>query len=68
MNISCYLVSDGKFEAVLLPEQLLTELAKSLRTKGREIVHLNSRSIEVEGLYIPAKGSQTKMLLIPDED
>jgi hypothetical protein len=68
MNISCYLVTNGKFEGVLLPDELLTEIAKSLRTKGKEMVHLQSKSIEVEGLYIPAKGSGTHMLLIPDED
>ncbi|QIW88811.1 hypothetical protein P59_214 [Bacillus phage P59] len=68
MNIPCYLVSEGKFETALMPEQLLTDLAKSLRTKGTETVHLQSKSIEVEGLYIPAKGTKMKLLVLPDEE
>lgn len=68
MDIACYFVSKGEFKKALIPEQLLIELAKSLRTVGKEVVHLQSGTIEVEGVYIPAKGSTTKMMLIPDEE
>ena len=68
MNIECYLVTEGKFEAAVLPEKLLVELAKSLRNKGFETVHFADRSIEVEGVYIPAKGSKTKLIAFPDTE
>lgn len=68
MNIECYLVSNGKFETAVLPYELLTGLAKSLRNKGVETVHFSNRSIEVEGVYIPAKGSKLCLMLIPNEE
>ena len=68
MNIACFLVSDGKFESAVLSEFLLTELAKALREKGVETVHFADRSIDVEGVYIPAKGSKTKLMAFPDTE
>lgn len=56
MDISCYLVSNGEFKSAIIPEKLLVELSKNLRTKGIETVHFADKSIDVEGLYIPAKG------------
>ncbi|MZQ75244.1 MAG: hypothetical protein GT589_03695 [Peptoclostridium sp.] len=67
MNIGCYLLSEGKFEKAALSENLLTELAKSLRQSGKEMVHFASRSIEVEGIFIPAKNSTTALMAIPEE-
>jgi hypothetical protein len=68
MNIKCFLVSDGKFEKAILPETLLGELVKSLKTKGIETVHFAERSIEVEGIYIPAKNSKTKLMAFQDKE
>lgn len=64
MNISCYLVTEGRFEKVVIPQELLTELIKSLREKGKEMVHFAEHSIEVEGVYIPAKGSKAKLVCL----
>jgi len=66
MDIACYLVTKGKLEKGLLPEKLLIELAKVLRTEGEEIVHYKDKSILVEGIYIPAKGTKTSIMLIPN--
>ena len=66
MDIGCFLVTNGEFEKALLPEKLLLSLAKSLRENGREVVHFAGRSIEVEGVYIPAKKKKIQMMLIPD--
>jgi hypothetical protein len=68
LNIGCFLVSEGQFVKAVIPEELVIGLVTSLRTNGKEVVHLQSKSIEVEGVYIPAKGSTTKMMLIPDEE
>lgn len=68
MNIECYLVTEGKFETAILPEELLTDLAKSLRTKGIETVHFAERSIEVEGVYVPSKGSKIGLMVIPNAE
>jgi hypothetical protein len=68
VDIACFLVAEGEFKKAIIPEELATELIKSLRTKGTEIVHFQNSSVEVEGIYIPAKGSKTKMMLIPDEE
>lgn len=66
MNIGCYLISEGKFEKALLPEEILVNLSKSLRNDGVEIVHFENRSILVEGIYIPAKGSKHSIMVLPD--
>lgn len=66
MDIGCYLVTEEKLEKALLPEELLLGLAKSLREKGKEEVHYANRSIVVEGIYIPAKGTKTSLMLLPN--
>lgn len=66
MDIGCYLVSGGQLEKGLLPEKLLVDLAKSLRENGKEVVHYTDKSIEVEGIYIPAKGTKTSIIVLPN--
>jgi hypothetical protein len=66
MNIKCFLVTDGNFEKAIMPDFLLVELAKTLRTKGKETVHFADKSIKVEGVYIPAKGSTTRLIAFQD--
>lgn len=66
MDIGCYLVTENKLEKALLPEELLLGLAKSLRDSGTEVVHYANRTIEVEGIYIPAKGTKTSLMLLPN--
>lgn len=68
MNIECFLVSNGVFEKAVMPEFLLVELAKTLRIKGKETVHFADKSIVVEGVYIPAKGSKTRLMAFQDEE
>lgn len=66
MNIGCYLISKGDFKEVVIPEELLSELCKNLREKGNEIAHFSFGSIEVDGVYIPAKGSKNTLMVLPD--
>lgn len=66
MNISCYLISNGEFVTASLPKDLLVELAVSLRQNGEEQVHFPDRSILVEGIYIPAKGTKNSLIVLPD--
>ena len=68
MDIGCWLISSGQFKPAKLPEHLLIELCKNLRMKGTEIVHFRGRSIEVEGVYIPARGSNVNLLVVTDDD
>lgn len=69
MNISCFLISNGGFKQVALPENLVLELAKSLRENGKELVHFSKgEPILVDGLFIPAKGCRYNLMLIPEDD
>lgn len=68
MNIQCFLVTEGKFKAAVIPQKLLMDLIKSLRTKGNETVHFADESINVEGVYIPAKSSKTRLVAFQDEE
>lgn len=62
--IGCYLVTEGRFERAALPQSLLVELVKSLKEKGKETVHFSGHFIEVEGIYIPGKGSKTQLMCL----
>ncbi|SDI14580.1 hypothetical protein SAMN05192534_12315 [Alteribacillus persepolensis] len=68
MNVGCYLVTEGKFEQAAIPKDILLELIKNLREKGKETVHFSERSIEVEGVYVPAKGSKTKLMCLGSDE
>jgi len=69
MNVPCFLVeTNGEFRTAILPEKLLLNLFKSLRENGVETVHFANMVFEVEGIYVPAKGSKTRLVAIPDED
>ena len=66
--IDCFLITDGKFKPVIIPEDFLIELCRNLRNEGVETVQLKDGAIQVEGVYIPAKGSNLKLLAIPDTE
>jgi hypothetical protein len=65
--IGCYLITDGKTKKAAISTELLTELAKSLRNNGKEMVHFPNESIEVEGIFIPAKDSTYSLMVMSDE-
>lgn len=65
MNIGCYLVSKGKLVRAFIPEELLIELVIKLRTDGEEVVGFKDKEILAEGIYIPAKGSNTNIMVLP---
>lgn len=60
MNIGCYLIKeDGSFKEALIPEEFLLAIIKKLKEEGKETIHFNNKiSIEIEGIYIPAKGTK----------
>lgn len=67
MNIACYFLTEGKLELAQIPDTMLSELCQSLRANGVETVHFADRSIQVEGVYIPAKGSKKMLIVLPSE-
>ena len=68
INIDCFLISNGQHKQAYISEEMLIELTKTLRTNGKEWVHFKDNSIEVEGVYIPAKGSKTSLMLFLSEE
>ena len=66
MNIGCYLVAEGKLVRAFIPEEMLIELAIKLRTDGSEVVGFKDKEILAEGVYIPAKGSNTNIMVLPE--
>jgi hypothetical protein len=59
------LINDGKFKSVGMSEEHLIQLSNNLRTYGIEMVHFEKESILVEGIYIPAKGTNNSLMIIP---
>lgn len=69
MDIGCFLLIDGRFQKALICEDLLIELTKSLRTKGKEEVYFMDRGdLLVEGVYIPAKGSNVGIMALGNSE
>lgn len=69
MNIDCILIAEKGQIQVKLPLSMLTELAKTLRIKGKEtVVTMNSKNEceehEVNGVYIAAKGSKGLLMVV----
>ena len=67
-NIGCYLISQGKFKPVRIHEELLLGLCINLRNKGVETVHFKDNEIIVEGVYVPARGSNINLMVLPDTE
>lgn len=68
MNIGCFLVSKDELKKAAISEEMLSELVKILRDKGKEWVHFKDSSIEVEGIYIPAKNCKSTIMLLPEAE
>lgn len=67
MDIGLVLTTDKGLKAVLLPEEMLLKLVKTLKDKGNEWVHLgNGQSYLVDGIYIPGKGNKSAIMILPD--
>lgn len=67
MNISVVLTTDKGLKPCLLPEEMLTELVKSIKEKGTEQVVLNSGEYyQVDGIYIPGKGNKSMIVVLPN--
>lgn len=69
MNITCHLLSsEGSFIKATIPSKMLVELCESLKRKSSETVHLSSRSVEVEGIFLPAKDSKKTLMALDTSD
>lgn len=66
MEIACYIIVDSEARGVMLPIDLIGSLAETLRKDGKERVQLESESVLCEGLYIPAKDSNIKLMIVPE--
>jgi len=64
-DIGCLLVSNSEFKKAVISEKMLSELIIALRDKGKEWVFFKDKSIEVEGIYIPAKNSNSMLMVLP---
>lgn len=58
------LVKDGGYETIGILPSMLGPLAEAIRSKGHEVVHLPSKSFDVEGLLITAKGIGERVIML----
>lgn len=68
MEIKCFLIANGEFIVACITQEQLIELSQIIREKGAETVQLSTRSVLVEGIYIPAKGTNTMLMAMPKTD
>ncbi len=66
-NIAISLIVDGAFKNVLIPSDMVNELALNLRKVGKYTVHTSKESYEAEGFVVIAKGSNKKLMVFSDE-
>jgi len=66
-TMSVYLITtEGNFKPVQIPEEFLIELCRNLRNKGVETVQFKGSEIKVEGVYVPAKGTNFNLMVMPN--
>lgn len=58
------LVKDGGYETIGVLPSMLGPLAAAIRTKGYEVVHLPSKSFDVEGILITGKGIGERVIML----
>lgn len=61
-----FLITGTEIKKAFIPEELLIELIKSLRTKGKQVIYFGECNAEVEGLYIPAKNTKNTIVVLSD--
>ncbi|GKU81220.1 hypothetical protein NCCP28_06160 [Niallia sp. NCCP-28] len=67
-NIAVSLIVDGTFKNLLIPHEMVNELAVKLREEGKYFVHTLNDSYEVEGFVVIGKGSNKKMMVFADDE
>lgn len=67
-NIAVTVIVQGSFKNVVIPKDMLSELALKLREEGKYFIHTTKESYEIEGVVIPAKGSKYRLMVLPDSD
>lgn len=67
-NIAISLIVDGAFKNVLIPSDMVIELAHNLRKVGKYAVHTSKENYEAEGFVIIAKGSNKKLMVFSDDE
>lgn len=67
-SIAVSLIVDGAFKNVLIPPELLNELATKLREEGKYTVYTSVDKYDVEGFLIIGKGSNKKLMVFADDE
>ncbi|MCT2342620.1 hypothetical protein M4D71_00610 [Niallia taxi] len=61
------LIVDGAFKNVLIPPDMLNELATKLREEGKYTVYTSVDKYDVEGFLVIGKGSNKKLMVFADD-
>lgn len=67
-NIAISLIVDGAFKNVLIPSEMVNELAVNLRKVGKYAVHTSKESYEAEGFVVIAKGLNKRLMVFADDE
>jgi hypothetical protein len=65
-NIAISLIVDGSMKNMIMPKNMLGELAVKLREEGKYMVHTSKESYEAEGFVVLAKGTKNGVMLLPN--
>lgn len=67
-EIAVSLIVKGEFKNVVIPKDLLAELAVTLRKDGKCPVHFADKTVMAEGIVILAKGEKLQVMVFPNTD
>lgn len=67
-TVAVSLIVNGEFKTVVIPREMLGELAVKLREEGKYAVHFAEETVMAEGMVILAKGVNHQLMVFPNVD
>jgi hypothetical protein len=65
-NVAIHLIVDGLLKPVIIPKELLSDLAVKLREEGVYPVQFAEETVIAEGFVVVAKGTKNGVMIFPN--
>ena len=67
-NIGCLVIVDGILKKTAIPKEFIGIIAENLREHGKTEIAYIDRVVEIEGIFIPAKGVNYTVMVLPMDE
>lgn len=65
-NVAVSLIVEGSLKTVVMPNEMLSELAVKLREEGKCAVHTIDDSYQAEGFVVLGRGTKNGIMILPN--